>query len=175
MANREASVNSRAALRAASRRHARQRRPPGWRWSRPARDIFSRWRSGEIFPFSSPQPVPCTQDWFLGVANLRGGLFGVVDLASFVAGRAPAAQFGCHPRRVAPGGAQRGARGPTARCSLTACPACAAWRPSPPPRRHPKAHPHISAAATPTPQVSTGRRSTCRRCHQQPQFLSIGA
>jgi twitching motility protein PilI len=34
--------------------------------------------------------VPYTHAWFLGVANLRGGLFGVVDLASFVGGQPPA-------------------------------------------------------------------------------------
>ena len=37
--------------------------------------------SGEIFPWSSIQKVPYTQKWFLGIANLRGGLVGVVDLA----------------------------------------------------------------------------------------------
>ncbi|HEY8051086.1 MAG TPA: chemotaxis protein CheW [Ramlibacter sp.] len=47
-------------------------------------------QSGEIFPYSSTLPVPYTRSWFLGVANLRGGLFGVVDLASFVGGQAPA-------------------------------------------------------------------------------------
>jgi twitching motility protein PilI len=51
--------------------------------------LFPLAQSGEIFPFSSTQPVPYTQPWFLGVANLRGGLFGVVDLASYVAGSAP--------------------------------------------------------------------------------------
>src|SRR3569623_1700001 len=45
--------------------------------------------SGEIFPFASTQPVPYTQAWFLGVANLRGSLYGVVDLASYVGGQAP--------------------------------------------------------------------------------------
>ena len=55
-----------------------------------ARYLFPLAQSGEIFPFASAQPVPYTQAWFLGVANLRGGLYGVVDLASFVAGRAPA-------------------------------------------------------------------------------------
>jgi twitching motility protein PilI len=34
--------------------------------------------------------VPYTHPWFLGVANLRGGLYGVVDLASFVSGQPPA-------------------------------------------------------------------------------------
>lgn len=52
--------------------------------------LFPLAQSGEIFPFSSTLPVPYTQSWFLGVANLRGGLYGVVDLASFVAGGAPA-------------------------------------------------------------------------------------
>lgn len=52
--------------------------------------LFPLAQSGEIFPFASTQPVPYTQAWFLGVANLRGGLFGVVDLASYVGGQAPA-------------------------------------------------------------------------------------
>jgi twitching motility protein PilI len=54
------------------------------------RYLFPLAQSGEIFPFASAQPVPYTQEWFLGVANLRGGLFGVIDLAGFVAGKAPA-------------------------------------------------------------------------------------
>ena len=40
--------------------------------------------AGEIFPRSTVQPVPYTQKWFLGVANLRGSLVGVVDLAAFL-------------------------------------------------------------------------------------------
>jgi twitching motility protein PilI len=46
-------------------------------------------QSGEIFPLATVQTVPYTQNWFLGVANLRGGLFGVVDFASFVTGQMP--------------------------------------------------------------------------------------
>ncbi|MCA3236670.1 MAG: chemotaxis protein CheW [Curvibacter sp.] len=46
-------------------------------------------QSGEIFPLPAVQSVPYSQTWFLGVVNLRGGLFGVVDLASYVAGKAP--------------------------------------------------------------------------------------
>lgn len=46
-------------------------------------------QSGEIFPLASVQAVPYTQYWFLGVANLRGGLFGVVDFASFITGQMP--------------------------------------------------------------------------------------
>jgi twitching motility protein PilI len=43
-------------------------------------------QSGEIFPVTSVQKVPYTQAWFMGVANLRGGLYGIVDLASFISG-----------------------------------------------------------------------------------------
>lgn len=38
-------------------------------------------QSGEIFPWSAIQPVPYTKPWYLGVASLRGGLQGVIDLA----------------------------------------------------------------------------------------------
>lgn len=41
-------------------------------------------QAGEIFPLSPIQPVPHSQPWFLGVANLRGQLHGVIDLAGFV-------------------------------------------------------------------------------------------
>ena len=49
--------------------------------------LFPLAQSGEIFPWVSIQAVSYTQSWFLGVANLRGGLYGVVDLANFVSGR----------------------------------------------------------------------------------------
>ena len=51
--------------------------------------LFPLNHAGEIFPWVTTQSVPYTQRWFMGVANLRGGLFGVVDLASFIGGRAP--------------------------------------------------------------------------------------
>lgn len=51
--------------------------------------LFPLAQSGEIFPWSPLHPVPYTQAWFAGVANLRGGVFGVVDLASFVSGQPP--------------------------------------------------------------------------------------
>lgn len=47
--------------------------------------------AGEIFPVGTLLPVPHTQPWFIGVANLRGGLHGVVDLAAFLGLRAPLA------------------------------------------------------------------------------------
>lgn len=48
--------------------------------------LFPMTQAGEIFPWVPIQQVPYTQNWFLGVANLRGGLFGVVDLASYITG-----------------------------------------------------------------------------------------
>ncbi len=42
-------------------------------------------QSGEIFPAGVVQPLPYTQPWFLGVANLRGELHGVIDLDRFLA------------------------------------------------------------------------------------------
>lgn len=36
-------------------------------------------QSGEIFPWVGVLPVPYTQPWFMGVANLRGSLAAVVD------------------------------------------------------------------------------------------------
>jgi twitching motility protein PilI len=47
--------------------------------------LFPLVQAGEIFPLANLQPVPYCQSWFSGVVNLRGGLFGVVDLASFIA------------------------------------------------------------------------------------------
>ena len=54
--------------------------------------LFPLAQAGEIFPFATTQPVPYTQGWFMGVANLRGGLYGVVDLASFVSGQPPSSR-----------------------------------------------------------------------------------
>lgn len=42
-------------------------------------------QSGEIFPVANLQPVPYVRNWFRGVLNIRGGLYGVVDLADFIA------------------------------------------------------------------------------------------
>jgi twitching motility protein PilI len=43
--------------------------------------------AGEIFSWSGVRRVPYARDWFLGVANLRGGLFGVVDLGALLGGK----------------------------------------------------------------------------------------
>jgi twitching motility protein PilI len=47
--------------------------------------------AGEIFSVGSLLPVPHTQPWFAGVANLRGSLHGVVDLGAFLGLRPPLA------------------------------------------------------------------------------------
>jgi len=38
---------------------------------------------GEIVPFQSVAAVPLTQPWYLGLANVRGSLVGVIDLAAY--------------------------------------------------------------------------------------------
>lgn len=51
--------------------------------------LFPLAQAGEIFPLVSLQSVPYSCNWFLGVINLRGGLYGVVDMAGLI-----------HPERV---------------------------------------------------------------------------
>jgi twitching motility protein PilI len=46
--------------------------------------LFPLATAGEIFPVGTLLPVSHSQPWFAGVANLRGGLHGVVDLAVFL-------------------------------------------------------------------------------------------
>ncbi|HWH84851.1 MAG TPA: chemotaxis protein CheW [Burkholderiaceae bacterium] len=45
--------------------------------------------AGEIYALAPIQAVPYSHRWFLGVANLRGHLHGVVDLAGFLGVKAP--------------------------------------------------------------------------------------
>jgi twitching motility protein PilI len=42
----------------------------------------------EVLPVPDVMPVPLTNSWFLGMANVRGNLFAVTDLSAF-AGYAP--------------------------------------------------------------------------------------
>jgi twitching motility protein PilI len=66
-------------------------------------------QAGEIFPPAALMPVPHTQPWFVGVANLRGGLHGVVDLAKFLGlPAAPAAEPGREQSRLVAFGAALG-------------------------------------------------------------------
>ena len=46
--------------------------------------LFPLQQAGEIFDADAILPVPHTRAWFAGVANLRGGLHGVVDFAAFL-------------------------------------------------------------------------------------------
>jgi twitching motility protein PilI len=48
--------------------------------------LFPLAQSGEIFPLAAMASVPYAKPWFMGVVNLRGGLFGVIDLARFIRG-----------------------------------------------------------------------------------------
>lgn len=59
--------------------------------------LFPLAQSGEIFPITSLQPVPYALPWFRGVVNLRGGLYGVVDVARFVSGDLAAATVSVAP------------------------------------------------------------------------------
>jgi len=40
--------------------------------------------AGEIVPVPALTRVPLTQPWYLGLANIRGSLVGVIDLAAYV-------------------------------------------------------------------------------------------
>lgn len=51
--------------------------------------LFPLATAGEIFAVPTLLPVPHTLPWFVGVANLRGGLHGVVDFAAFLGLRGP--------------------------------------------------------------------------------------
>ncbi len=51
--------------------------------------LFSLKQAAEIFTPVTLKTVPYAQPWLAGVANLRGGLFTVVDLAAFLGLRGP--------------------------------------------------------------------------------------
>ena len=91
MANREALRQLQSRL--AARLQAARTETPGLSWlaveSAGHGFLVPLTSAGEIFPAGALLPVPHTQAWFLGVANLRGGLHGVVDLAAFLGLRAP--------------------------------------------------------------------------------------
>lgn len=67
--------------------------PPGRSWlaveSAGQHFLFPLTEAGEIFPTVPLMPLPHAQPWFLGVANLRGHLHGVVDLGRFLGLVAP--------------------------------------------------------------------------------------
>jgi twitching motility protein PilI len=94
MANREALRELQARLAERLQGARSETRQPGWLAleSAGASLLVSLPSAGEIFPLGTLLPVPHTQPWFLGVANLRGGLHGVVDLGAFLGLRAPLAR-----------------------------------------------------------------------------------
>jgi twitching motility protein PilI len=48
------------------------------------RYLFPLVHSGEIVPTATISNVPYTKEWFLGVINFRGRIYGVVDLAAYI-------------------------------------------------------------------------------------------
>lgn len=63
------------------------------------RYLFPLGQAGEIFPWTALTQVPYTHPWFLGVANLRGGLWGVVQLSAFMGEPAPRSQLAAEAPR----------------------------------------------------------------------------
>ena len=51
------------------------------------RYLFSLRDISEVLPVPTLLPVPLTQPWFMGLANVRGKLFAVTDLARFLGAR----------------------------------------------------------------------------------------
>lgn len=43
--------------------------------------------TGEVLPMPEPVPVPLTKSWFLGITNIRGGLYGMIDFGAFLTGK----------------------------------------------------------------------------------------
>ena len=81
--------------------------------------------AGEVIPVPAMVPVPLTQPWFRGLANIRGNLFSVIDFAAYQGGEPTPATPDA--RLLLVRGAlrhrRRAAREPHAR-------ACATWRSS---------------------------------------------
>lgn len=50
----------------------------------PERILLELTQAGEIVPVPAITPVPLTQSWYLGLANVRGNLLGVIDLARYL-------------------------------------------------------------------------------------------
>ncbi|MFO1311736.1 MAG: chemotaxis protein CheW [Burkholderiales bacterium] len=55
--------------------------------------------AGEVVAMPEVVPVPLTKPWYLGVANIRGNLYGVVDFARYL-GREPEPSAQGHARLV---------------------------------------------------------------------------
>ena len=49
----------------------------------PNRWLLNLQEAGEIVPVGAISPVPLTQDWFMGLTNVRGNLVSVIDFARY--------------------------------------------------------------------------------------------
>jgi len=58
--------------------------------------------AGEIVPVPALTPVPLTRSWYLGLANIRGSLVGVIDLAGYFAEQDGAAPVSAVPAPAVP-------------------------------------------------------------------------
>ncbi len=54
-------------------------------------------QAGEIYAMTTIYPLPYTKPWFLGVAHLRGSVYGVIELGAFL----PAAPAAAKPAHTA--------------------------------------------------------------------------
>ncbi len=113
--------------------------------------------AGEVIAMPPLASVPLTKPWFLGVANIRGNLYSVIDFAGFL-GHALAAPH------VAGGSSRLVLFGPRAgdlRAGIVVprVMGCAIWRSSRPPWRPPTPPPGMANAGS-TPTARRGRRST---------------
>jgi twitching motility protein PilI len=50
--------------------------------------------TGEVIPCPAPVSVPLTKPWFMGVANIRGSLYGMIDFGGFLTGEPTARGIG---------------------------------------------------------------------------------
>ncbi|MDB5822756.1 MAG: chemotaxis protein CheW [Herminiimonas sp.] len=64
--------------------------------------LLSLQEAGEIVSVGAMTPVPWTQDWFLGLTNIRGNLVSVVDLARFHGGAPTVIDKDCRVIAFAP-------------------------------------------------------------------------
>ena len=101
-------------------------------------------QAGEIVPLAPLRAVPLTQPWYLGLANIRGNLVGVIDLARYLGAGDTAAGAG-QPRRDLRRRPRLQLR-PAGRRACTACARPPAWK--------------RPATACATPTATNGRRST---------------
>ena len=128
--------------------------------------LFPLAQSGEIFPLSDIQVVPYARPWFLGVVNLRGGLYGVVDLVAFIGKERASGRSEPLPGRPMSSPSIRHWRS-IVHCWSMDWRACATWKRFRDPSRRRRRRPRISGVGTWMPVESSGRRSIsscCRSC-----------